>query len=108
MSGVCTRELCPVVLLATCVLSHSSELQAPDYSPGCSPESPSRVDCNPPSCLPTFLRVCVSSLAARILQPQYAFINLNPFEVLQLHHTATDEEIKVRYRKVRCLSVGRW
>jgi hypothetical protein len=50
----------------------------------------------------------VSSLAARILQPQYAFINLNPFEVLQLHHTATDEEIKVRYRKVRGLSVGCW
>ncbi len=59
-----------------------------------------------PACLP--FCVCVSSLAARILQPQYAFINLNPFEVLQLHHTATDEEIKVRYRKVRCLSVGCW
>jgi hypothetical protein len=46
------------------------------------------------------------AVSARILQPQYAFINLNPFEVLQLHHTATDEDIKVRYRKVRvCVCV---
>ena len=58
--------------------------------------------------LASLSRVCVVLFAARILQPQYAFINLNPFEVLQLHHTATDEEIKVRYRKVRCLLVGCW
>jgi hypothetical protein len=42
---------------------------------------------------------------ARILQDGYAFINLNPFEVLQLTPAASEEDIKVRYRKVRRCSV---
>ncbi len=53
---------------------------------------------------PSHRRVCARErypASARILQPQYVFINLNPFEVLQLPYTASDEEIKVRFRKVR-------
>ena len=42
-------------------------------------------------------------LLDRLLQENYAFINLNPFEVLELPHTATEEEIKDRYRKVHFL-----
>ena len=43
------------------------------------------------------------SLSDRLLQENYKFLNLNPYEVLQLTPEATDEEIKVRYRKVGCL-----
>lgn len=39
----------------------------------------------------------------RILQTNYAFINLNPYDVLQLHPEATEDEIKVRYRKISAL-----
>ena len=38
--------------------------------------------------------------ADRILQRNYKWINLNPFEVLLLTTDATQDEVKDRYRKV--------
>jgi curved DNA-binding protein CbpA len=39
----------------------------------------------------------------RLLQPNYAWRNLNPFYVLDLPHTATDEEISQRYKALSLL-----
>lgn len=39
----------------------------------------------------------------RLLQKHYKFINLNPFEVLQLPLDASADEIKMRYRKLSAL-----
>jgi hypothetical protein len=39
----------------------------------------------------------------RLLQPHHAWVNLNPFEVLLLPHTATDDDIQTRYRKLSAL-----
>jgi DnaJ family protein C protein 8 len=42
--------------------------------------------------------------AARLTAaPHAAWLNLNPFEVLQLPHTATEEDIKGRYRRISAL-----
>lgn len=38
---------------------------------------------------------------ARLLQPHYKWINLNPFRVLMLETDATEEDMKQHYRKVR-------
>ena len=39
----------------------------------------------------------------RLLQSNYAWKNLNPYEVLQLDVDATEEDIKLRYRKLSTL-----
>ncbi|KAG5670498.1 hypothetical protein PVAND_000758 [Polypedilum vanderplanki] len=40
---------------------------------------------------------------ARLLKPGSTYLNLNPFEVLQIDHTAKVEEIKQKYRKLSLL-----
>lgn len=39
----------------------------------------------------------------RLMQRNFKWINLNPFEVLQLETNASEEDIKVRYRKLSAL-----
>lgn len=41
-----------------------------------------------------------TSAIDRVMQRNHAWINLNPYDVLALPHTATDDDIKARYRKV--------
>ncbi len=43
------------------------------------------------------------SQIARLLQTNFAWKNLNPYEVLQLNIDATEEDIKLRYRKLSTL-----
>lgn len=44
---------------------------------------------------------------ARLLQPHFKWINLNPYRVLMLDTDATEEDMKQHYRKVRGL-IGRY
>jgi DnaJ homolog subfamily C member 8 len=40
---------------------------------------------------------------ARLLQPNHQWKNLNPLEVLQLDVDATEDDVKLRYRKLSAL-----